>query len=125
LFQKRAVVCNRSTAVVFPGAEFIPGLKGIDSLLGLQLAGMPRDPILEAESTPLLEIVRQSDDIAIALEKLRGRRPYSPPKEPSLFSLPSLYHFEETTATQQANMLIAIKLHMPLDVSGSELLPFR
>jgi hypothetical protein len=46
-------------------------------------------------------------------------------KAPSLLSFPSRYHFEETRAAQQAQMLIAIKLQMAPDGNGAVLFPFR
>lgn len=108
LLQDGTVITARVS--IESGAGFIPSFEGVNSFFGFQLAGALRDPFLQVESKPLLYEVGEPDDIPIPFQEFRGNRPFSPNKR-SLFSLCSRYHFEETTATQQANMLVA-KLNM-------------
>jgi len=84
---------------------------GVNPILGLELPHPVSDPLLEAESKPLLDIERQSDDVPFQ-ELLTGRPGLRPPKPCFRSSLRRLYSLEVANAAQQAKMLMAIKLQV-------------
>jgi hypothetical protein len=83
-----------------------------------------RIPVRSAKPKPSLEVKYLPENASILLGELHVGQS-SELKAQSLISFSSRYHFEETTAAQQAQMLIAIKLQMAPDVNDSELFPFR
>jgi hypothetical protein len=90
--------------------------KGINSLFGLELPHSCMDPFLKTIAEPPLDIIRKPDRCSFE-ESGRGRPGLQSFVFRSLWPL-DWYDFEEVRASQQAEMLSAIKLHVTVDVIG-------
>jgi hypothetical protein len=94
-----------------------PTFAGIDSLFGFQFAHAFVDPLLKTIAEPPLDVVCNSDRCSFE-ESGSGRPGFQSDVFRRLRPFCG-YHFEEASASEQAEMASAIKLQVTANVNGS------